>query len=100
MSNSYNRVCMKLFSTFNNTNVLLCQYYSGMLPLDYQCDLKRLLFLKRVSKHTDKNLLKLFNCFSYGQRLYDKYGIEVNDSPDSIKDKVRSHFDSSMLNLV
>ena len=91
---------MKLFATFNNTNVMLCQYYSGMLPLDYQCDMKRLLFLNRVSKHTGKNLLKLFNCFSHGQRLYDKYDIEINDSPDSIKDKVCSHFYSSMLNLL
>ena len=53
-----------------------------------------------ISMHTDKNLLQLLNFFSYGQRLYEKYEILIDDSTDSVRDKIINHFYSSMSNLL
>ena len=47
---SYDRPFMKIFSTFDVTTVRLCQYYLGILPLDYQLDLRKLTFLMRMKK--------------------------------------------------
>jgi len=56
---SYDKSFMKIFSTFDKNTVRLCQYYTGILPMNYQIDLKPILFLRQLTDHPDRKLFQL-----------------------------------------
>ena len=45
LSYPYNSVCMKLFQSFNNTIMTLCQFYCGQLPFEQCCILGHWTFM-------------------------------------------------------
>jgi len=93
LSKSYDRSIMKIFSTFDKNTVRLCQYYyTGILPMNYQIDLKRILFLRQLKNYPDRQLFQLLSCFDSSDTLELRYLIVPNDAPKTIKHKLFNHF--------
>lgn len=96
MCSAFDRCCMKVFSTFNQTNVRLCQYYSGLLLLEFQMDIKRILFLKGLACHPSEDLKKLLSCFKFTYNPCVKYGICATDTTN-VASKVWTYFSESLI---
>jgi exonuclease III len=92
LCNAFNRCCMKIFSTFNNSIIRVCQYFSGILPLEFQLDIKRINFLNSLDFHPNVELRRLFSCFILSANPGTKYGIVLKDSSNVINAKVWSFF--------
>lgn len=96
---AYDQACMKIFGTYDKNCMRVCQFFSGLLPLEYQIDLKCILFylsLKSLVSH-HRDLCDLFGCFANDDFLARlKYDILPNDSARVIKSKVFSHFEISL----
>ena len=82
----------KIFSTFDKNVLASCLFYSGILPLNFQCELKRLLFLKRIFECKNNALRQILNCFSANDDLFVKYALTKYDSISTIKNKVFDAF--------
>jgi len=48
MSHAYYSVYAKKFNSWNQDIIALCQYYSGRLPFEYLCAIRRFNFLKKL----------------------------------------------------
>src|SRR5580692_5114560 len=68
ISYPFNSACMKLFSTFDNSIVTLCQFYSGYLPLSYMLDLRTLNFYTNLSVNNCAPANVLFRWLGQGER--------------------------------
>jgi len=88
LSKSYDRSIMKIFSTFEKNTVRLCQYYTGLLPINYQIDLQRVMFLRRIKNYPDRQLFQLLSRFDSSDTLELRYLIEPNDAPKTIKQTI------------
>ena len=92
MQHTFERAGMKIFSTFDKNVLANCLFYSGILPLNFQCELKRLLFLKRIFECKNNALRQILNCFSANDDLFVKYALTKYDSISTIKNKVFDAF--------
>ena len=68
---------MNLFSTFDKNTILLCQFYSGELPLSYALDIRTLNFYAKLSELSSNPSNILYKWFGMDERiaLELKYGI-------------------------
>ena len=90
---AYNKAWSKIFHSFDKSVIRSCQFFCGYLPIEYQLDLRSLIFTKSLSWYPDPGLSRLFNYFSFDNRLCEKYDIVDTDSISIIKSKVRQHFE-------
>ena len=96
ISKTYDRVWMKIFSTFDLQIIRQCQFYTGNLPLSYQIDFKRICFLNKFVHHSNSELRELYKCFPEHTDLNGKYSLGYNDSWFLIKLKMRRHFENTI----
>jgi len=64
--------------------------------MNYQIEMKRLLFLRQLRNHPDRQLLTLLSCFARTDNLEVKYCIDIHDTPSKIKLKLRNHFEAML----
>jgi len=89
---SFNRAWFKMFTTFDKYIIYSCQHCTGCLPLEYQIDLRKILFYKSINQYPDIDLVNLFARFSSNDRLLCKYDVNLSDSVPVIKAKFQQHF--------
>jgi len=82
---AYKKAWEKKIHTYDKSVIFNCQYFCGYLPLDYQLDMRKLIFLKSLFNYPDPCVAKLFDYFFIGNRFHDKYDILVTDSISCIK---------------
>jgi hypothetical protein len=51
---------VKLFGSYNNDTIRLCQYYTRSLPICYRIDQKKIQFLMKISKSNNSVLKAIF----------------------------------------
>jgi hypothetical protein len=92
----YNSVFVKLFSSFDRTVLMLCQYYTGQLPLGYSTDLRTLNFYADLSVASSSPANILYKWFGDAERMTiaQKYDILDFDSPGIFKRKVHMAFEN------
>ena len=73
----------EMFSTFNNSTIRVCQYFSGLLPLEFQLDIKRMSFLNSLPFHPDDELKCLFSFSVFSANPGTKNGLGLDDSSKS-----------------
>ena len=93
---------MKIFGTTEIVTIRLCQYFLGIISLDYQLDLMKVKFQLRLNKQRDffrsgidHNILFVYDnneCVN----LLNKYGISKCLSSNSVTDKLFIHFTESL----
>jgi hypothetical protein len=94
----YNSVFTKLFSTFDKSVVMQCQFYCGHLPFDYAVDLRTLNFYAGLSTVSNgcspANIL--YKWFGEVERavIAGKYSVTDLDSPGVFKNKVHKAFEN------
>jgi Reverse transcriptase (RNA-dependent DNA polymerase) len=96
---AYDRAFMKIFSTWDLITVRLCQYYAGMLPLNYQIDYSKCKFALRfaLNESIDNCHRDIISSNSLDlQSIIMKYGITSNDTLARIYDRIRTHFIMSL----
>ena len=96
---AYNRTWSKIFKTFDKNTVTSCQYFSGCLPLEYQIDLRRILFYKSLNINTEFDLFKVFFRSNEVFHLFAKYDINLLSSIAVIKTKIWLHFTGYVADL-
>ena len=82
----YNAIFSKLFATFDQKVIEQCQFYTGILPLNYQLDLMRLNFFRNLKNEhvSPANLIfNMFGCDDF-DAICEKYHI-LHESHPSIK---------------
>jgi len=89
---AYNRAWSKIYKTFDKNTLYSCQYFTGCLPLEYQIDLRRIIFLKSLQNYTDKELYNIFALFDQDLNVLFKYNVRLFDSISVIKHKIWEHF--------
>ena len=84
----------KIFSTYDKSVIDQCQFYLGVLPLNYQLDMNKISFLSKMSKCNNYHLLTLFNIFGNVelQELYHSYSVSSVDKHYTIKSKITTIF--------
>ena len=93
---------MKMFATTDISVIRLCQYYLGVLPLDYQLDLRKFNFLLNRKPNRDRNmtLSGLNHIFANEvcelDDLFGKYRLVNVNSFRIITDKLFEHFEASV----
>jgi hypothetical protein len=97
----FSAVFGKVFSTFDNNVIKLCQYYCGQMPLAYVLDLQYLNFLDRLRFSTKSPAAHLFNCIGVAEWQYvaDKYCILRSDNSSTRKSKIWCVFESDVNRL-
>ena len=96
----FRSIFVKIFSTFDNSVIEQCQYYTGYLPLKQSVNLKCLRFLKSLQRlpvsSTPAGLL--YKWFGTGEWHYLalQYDINLSDGPFIMKRKIWLHFQSEL----
>jgi len=97
MENAYRTLFAKKFSTFDQSVILSCQFYCGVLPLSYIVDNRTFEFYKRLS--TSCNECLKFHFLRSGERTYkflqSKYNIFSLDNASNVKAKMWAHFEAT-----
>ena len=98
MAYPFNSVYMKLFTTFDNSIVTLCQFYAGYLPLSYMLDLRTFNFYLDLSVNicTPANLLYYWFGRDERDALALKYDIVDSMNSNSIKFMIYQSFIKSV----
>ena len=93
---------MKIFATNDITTVRLCQFYLGITPLEYQLDLSKLKFFRRIKYGKAGDEIGINHIFGHvgteEQHLISKYGLDKNYSYYSAVEKVHSYFVNALRN--
>ncbi len=96
---AYNAVFCKVFKTFDKKVIVNCQYYTGILPSRFACDLGRLRFLSSICSSVDTPAGFLCKLEGWGecQQLQDTYGITLPiANPLLLKKKVWNVFANTL----
>jgi hypothetical protein len=99
---AFNSVYVKLFSTFDKSVIMSCQYYTGQLPLKYLLDLRVLNFYRTLKRNSSSNSTAslLFDWFGMSELLViiKRNGLHLSNSDWVCKQKMWSLFELSCLN--
>ena len=85
---TYDRTWMKIFGTFDVNTIRVCQYYSNTLPLDYQLNLRKFVFLNKLNSHPDPQFKLAAACFRNNYSCVTEYGALSTDSLSTVKFKM------------
>ena len=89
---------MKIFASYDNSVILQCQYYYGCLPVKQQTDIRRLAFLLRLQQNKDLILAPFVTSIRAEiTSILKTYKCSVNDSLNSVKDKIWVDFEKLSL---
>ena len=87
---------MKIFDTTEIVTIRLCQYFLGIIPLDYQLDIMKLKFQLRLNKQNGLFRSGVNHIFIHDIKecasLMIKYGITNRDSSKTVSHKCFMHF--------
>ncbi len=91
---AYNAIFVKVFSTFDRNIIEQCQFYTGILPLQYRYDLMRINFLFTLNCISASPANTIFNLFGFEDlvTLCEKYGISHDSLPASRSRIVWQHY--------
>jgi len=86
MSHAYDSVYANIFNSWKQDSIALCQYYSGRLPFEYLCAIRRFNFLKKLNNVKCPVLKQYFDNFDYHDRdiIGNKYDFSLFDSNISL----------------
>jgi len=97
-SYAYNSVFSKIFSSYDNTVILQCQYFTGSLPFNYLYDYHRYNFLNKLfntSGISVKTEIDVFDITDY-RALQLKYSLRTEDSKYKVKIKIWRYFENML----
>jgi exonuclease III len=82
---AHNAIFVKVFSTFDRKIIEQCQFYTGILPLQYKYDLMRINFLFTLSNNYVSPANIIFHLFGFHDlvSLCTQYAITYDASPAS-----------------
>ena len=80
LDNAYRAVFAKIFSTCDNGKILNCQFYCGVLPINYSADIRTFQFYNSLMKTANLNVKLHFQRtgFKEYEQLCRKYGLNIN----------------------
>jgi len=87
----------KIFQTFEKYTILLCQYYCGFVPLEFDIDIRKMGFIKSLVRTTNVDLQALFSCFSEDVELFDTYNTTLSETTECARHKVYTQFQHTLL---
>jgi len=87
----------KIFKTFDKDTILLCQYYCGFVPLEFDIDIKKMGFIRSLVQTTNVDLQALFFCFSEDVKLFDTYNTTFSETTECTRRKVYTQFQHTLL---
>ena len=81
LDNPWSRVFMKIFSTFDNKTVKLCQLNTGFLSIDHLLRLRKLKFLNSLCNHNNVWLKCFYTCIGSNELSFinNFYGLMGSD---------------------
>jgi len=95
LGHSYDRTWAKVFNnSFDQKTLLFCQFYLGLLPLNYQIDQRKLILAHSIRHRIDPILTHPY--FLNDSLIGDKCGVLLSDSPALMKCKVFFRFEKSL----
>jgi len=92
----------KIFGSLDKNVLLSCQYYSGFLPLEYEIDIRKIVFfIKSILSSYDSDLTVglLLSCFLIDYGTFEKYSALISDSKRVTYLKISGHFENSLKNV-
>lgn len=97
----YNSFYSKIFKSFDSNVIANCQYFCDFLSFDCLLDLNRIMFLKRLElagRFDSKTSINFIENEEF-ILLLQKYKLIRKDSNKRIKDRIKSYFRLSTLDL-
>jgi hypothetical protein len=102
LSYPYNSAYMKLFNSFNNKIITLCQFYCGHLPLSHILDLRTLKFYAKLNfTNISSPASILYKWFGKSEFIDTacKYNITGSDQVSVYEAKISKSFEISIISL-
>ena len=96
----WSRVFMKVFSTFDAGTVLMCQYYTGFLPVQHLARIRQFKFLDSLKSNSNLLVREIYRLFALDElrKIAEAYNANI----DSVCNKnfITNWFKSSIVNTL